>query len=249
MLQFRGPQVIERDWRPGFTIDLQQKDLRLVLVHVGIVRDAEAPLVAALVGLAEGPLGADHLGVEQPEAVHEGGVLAVSVEDAEVAVFAAREPLGEVAHDILVDDLVAQTQGADHVHGLLSVHHLLAEGSVLGHHLFFRVAEQGEWNVVFRDELLVRGFAVRRNTQNDDVFFLEFTHQVTESLGFLGSPGCVVLGVKKQDDIFALEVFQGHLVAVLIRQCECRCGLAFLNCHGNSFLLRYCAAMGVEVSK
>jgi 3-hydroxyisobutyrate dehydrogenase len=31
MLQFRGPQVIGRDWRPGFTIDLQQKDLRLVL--------------------------------------------------------------------------------------------------------------------------------------------------------------------------------------------------------------------------
>jgi 3-hydroxyisobutyrate dehydrogenase len=31
MLQFRGPQVIQRDWRPGFTIDLQQKDLRLVL--------------------------------------------------------------------------------------------------------------------------------------------------------------------------------------------------------------------------
>lgn len=27
----RGPQVIARDWRPGFTIDLQQKDLRLVL--------------------------------------------------------------------------------------------------------------------------------------------------------------------------------------------------------------------------
>lgn len=31
MLANRGPQVIERDWRPGFTIDLQQKDLRLVL--------------------------------------------------------------------------------------------------------------------------------------------------------------------------------------------------------------------------
>ncbi len=31
MLQFRGPQVVKRDWRPGFTIDLQQKDLRLVL--------------------------------------------------------------------------------------------------------------------------------------------------------------------------------------------------------------------------
>jgi len=31
MLTNRGPQMIEGDWRPGFTIDLQQKDLRLVL--------------------------------------------------------------------------------------------------------------------------------------------------------------------------------------------------------------------------
>ncbi len=30
-LSNRGPQVVQRDWRPGFTIDLQQKDLRLVL--------------------------------------------------------------------------------------------------------------------------------------------------------------------------------------------------------------------------
>ena len=31
MLSNRGPQVIQRDWRPGFTVDLQQKDLRLVM--------------------------------------------------------------------------------------------------------------------------------------------------------------------------------------------------------------------------
>ena len=30
-LSNRGPQVIERDWSPGFMIDLQQKDLRLIL--------------------------------------------------------------------------------------------------------------------------------------------------------------------------------------------------------------------------
>ncbi|MFL7839588.1 MAG: NAD(P)-dependent oxidoreductase [Candidatus Promineifilaceae bacterium] len=30
-LSNRGPQMIARDWRPGFTIDLQQKDIRLVL--------------------------------------------------------------------------------------------------------------------------------------------------------------------------------------------------------------------------
>jgi 3-hydroxyisobutyrate dehydrogenase len=31
MFSNRGPQMIKRDWSPGFTIDLQQKDLRLVL--------------------------------------------------------------------------------------------------------------------------------------------------------------------------------------------------------------------------
>jgi 3-hydroxyisobutyrate dehydrogenase len=31
MLANRGPQVVARDWRPGFTIDLQEKDLRLAL--------------------------------------------------------------------------------------------------------------------------------------------------------------------------------------------------------------------------
>ncbi len=41
MLSNRGPQMIERDWRPGFTIDLQQKDLRLVLEAAD---DAGVPL-------------------------------------------------------------------------------------------------------------------------------------------------------------------------------------------------------------
>ncbi|MCB2153625.1 NAD(P)-dependent oxidoreductase [bacterium] len=31
MLSNRGPQILKRDWRPGFTIDLQQKDVRLAL--------------------------------------------------------------------------------------------------------------------------------------------------------------------------------------------------------------------------
>jgi len=31
MLSQRGPQILARDWRPGFSIALQQKDLRLVL--------------------------------------------------------------------------------------------------------------------------------------------------------------------------------------------------------------------------
>jgi 3-hydroxyisobutyrate dehydrogenase len=31
MLSHRGPQILARDWSPGFTIDLQQKDIRLAL--------------------------------------------------------------------------------------------------------------------------------------------------------------------------------------------------------------------------
>ena len=31
MFTNRAPQIIRRDWRPGFTIDLQEKDLRLVM--------------------------------------------------------------------------------------------------------------------------------------------------------------------------------------------------------------------------
>jgi 3-hydroxyisobutyrate dehydrogenase len=31
MLSNRGPQILARDWRPGFMVDLQQKDLRLVM--------------------------------------------------------------------------------------------------------------------------------------------------------------------------------------------------------------------------
>ncbi len=31
MLSNRGPQILDRDWRPGFMIDLQQKDVRLAL--------------------------------------------------------------------------------------------------------------------------------------------------------------------------------------------------------------------------
>ena len=34
-LSNRGPQVIRRDWRPGFMIDLQQKDVKLILEAAG----------------------------------------------------------------------------------------------------------------------------------------------------------------------------------------------------------------------
>ena len=43
-LSNRGPQLIKRDWRPGFTIDLQQKDLRLILETA---RSLKVPMLGA----------------------------------------------------------------------------------------------------------------------------------------------------------------------------------------------------------
>jgi 3-hydroxyisobutyrate dehydrogenase len=45
MFTNRAPQIMRRDWRPGFTIDLQEKDLRLVM-------DAADELGAPLPGTA-----------------------------------------------------------------------------------------------------------------------------------------------------------------------------------------------------
>ena len=43
MFSNRAPQILNRDWRPGFTIDLQQKDLRLVK---GTADDLAVPIFA-----------------------------------------------------------------------------------------------------------------------------------------------------------------------------------------------------------
>jgi 3-hydroxyisobutyrate dehydrogenase len=62
MLANRGPQVIRRDWRPGFTIDLQQKDVRLVLEAA---QDLGVPLPGtALIGQLYRTLQARGLGHE-----------------------------------------------------------------------------------------------------------------------------------------------------------------------------------------
>jgi 3-hydroxyisobutyrate dehydrogenase-like beta-hydroxyacid dehydrogenase len=75
LLSNRGPQMVARDWTPGFMIDLQQKDLRLVLeaadeagvpllatgmvsqmygslIHAGFGRDGNHTLIRAVERLA-----------------------------------------------------------------------------------------------------------------------------------------------------------------------------------------------------
>ena len=49
----------------------------------------------------------------------------------------------------------------NHSHGGLTVHLLFTERPVFFHHLFFRITEQRERNIVLPDEFLMRGFLVR----------------------------------------------------------------------------------------
>jgi hypothetical protein len=68
---------------------------------------------------------------------------------------------------------------------------------------------------------------------------LEFAVDVTESLGLLISPGGVVFGIKVEDDVFALEIFQSDFVALCVEQGECRRGLTFLDSHIYLLLLGF----------
>jgi len=49
-------------------------------------------------------------------------------------------------------------------------------------------------------------FIVGGNSQDNRIEFLEFAINVTESLGFLGSPGGIILGIKVDDNVFAPEI-------------------------------------------
>ena len=81
------------------------------------------------------------------------------------------------------------------------------------------------------DKLFMRCFGIGRNTEDDRTQFFKLTIQVTEAYGFLGSPGGVVLGIKIEYHMSAFKIFERNPPAVRIRQRECRCCFAFLNCH------------------
>ena len=96
--------------------------------------------------------------------------------------------------------------GPDDTHGDLAVHCLFPESFVCCHHFFFGVAQQRKRDFECCRKFRMRGFIVRGYSQDNRIEFLEFAVNVTESLGFFGSPGGVVLGIKVDDDVFALKI-------------------------------------------
>jgi len=96
--------------------------------------------------------------------------------------------------------------GADDAHGNLAVHVLFPVGVVCRHDFFFGIAQQGKGNIERCCKFCMGCFIVRGNSQDSRIEFLEFAVNVTESLGFLGSPGSIVFGIKVDDDVPASEI-------------------------------------------
>ena len=111
----------------------------------------------------------------------------------------------------MLDDLAVRPHphgGADDTFGDLAVHFFFAEGLVCFHYFFLRITQKFKRNTELLNKALVGGLTVRRDAQNYDIKFLEFAIYLTESLGFLGSPGCIVFGIKVNDDMLAFEILQ-----------------------------------------
>jgi len=58
---------------------------------------------------------------------------------------------------------------------------------------------------------------IRGNPQDNGIQFQEFAIQVTESLGFLGSPGSVILWVEIQHHMLAFKILKRHFYSIRIR--------------------------------
>ena len=96
-----------------------------------------------------------------------------------------------------------QHSGSNNPHGDLAVHFFFTKGAILFHDFLFRVTEQCKRQFQLFYEFFMRSFLVRGDTQDDGIQFQEFAIQVTESLGFLGSPGGIVFGVEIEHHPFA----------------------------------------------
>src|SRR5581483_147939 len=81
-----------------------------------------------------------------------------------------------------------------------------------------RVHEQGEVEIVLRDETLVALGGIKAHANDLDVVFLQVAHSITQSAGLLGATLGVILGIKiEQHRLFPdfIGEFPGFAVLVL----------------------------------
>src|SRR4029077_10123626 len=147
-----------------------------------------------------------------------GGELVQGLENQRVVLF--RLNLGEDPGNLAlrVDD----ESSAEHAHVLLPVHGLLTPGAVFLGDLVVDVADQGEPEAVFVVELLDRLRLVRRHPDHLGAQLRVLVALVPHPASLRGAPRRIGPRVEVENDRFAFEGRQLHLVAVLIGQRERR---------------------------
>ena len=122
---------------------------------------------------------------------------------------------------------------AHHAH-VFTAHELLEAVALIGggHWAWLAIAEQGEGQAVFIDELCVAFGVVFADAQHLDVMAFEAVPLITEVAGFLGAPRGVVFRIEIDDHPLTAQIFQCNGLAVLIRKGEIGCGITDLKGHG-----------------
>src|SRR6266849_6816446 len=124
----------------------------------------------------------------------------------------------------------------------LPVHVLLLVDPVGLRDLTVLIAQQGEGEAVFLDELLMGLGVVHADAQHDGVSLLDRAQGVPKATRFLGAPRRVVLGVEVEHHLFAFEALQADRLAVLVGQGEVGGLVAYLQLIGHGTSLNKAAS-------
>ena len=108
-------------------------------------------------------------------------------------------------------------------------HEFLWAPSAIGFNDFLvLVRDQRKGQAIFRHKLVVLGRGIAAHPKQHGFCLLEMDVFITERAGLLRSARRVVLGVKEQHHMFALELSKGSLATAVGRGGKGRSGIAFL---------------------
>ena len=96
------------------------------------------------------------------------------------------------------------------------------------HNFLVLVRDQPKGQAIFRHKLVVLGRGIAAHPKQHGFCLLEMDVFITERAGLLRSARRVVLGVKEQHHVFALELPKGNLATTVGRGGEGRRVIAFL---------------------
>src|SRR5690606_12259961 len=223
MLSNRGPQMIERDWRPGFTIDPQLKDLRIALEtadRLGVPMPGLSLAFQLYRALQNRGLGHEGHHAPVPAIEHMAGLELRSAEsvglDPGGVAWRLVVPVLLDYRAVLVDD-----EGRpDQTLGDLAVQLLLAVGAQPAGEGEVLVGEEIEVETLLLLELLVPGGLVGADPDDGVAGPLELVVGVAEVARLGGAAGGHRPRVEEHHVLATGEVVVGDGLAVLVGEAE-----------------------------